>query len=231
VLVLVENDAPAERGRLVQLAEKGWHQGICVLWLAPSRPLLPAACRVFLDVGSSEGCEGGVGYVQEGKVVTPVAVDTLSLKQTLAAARSLAPVEDSGAPVDDDGDLPRAVSLLSLTGTELARSEHAVIERWGESRSIITGPYAPATPCRRPGNLRAIVGQSAQGTFSLDLRTDGPHALVGGTTGAGKSELLQAWILAMASSHSPSGSPSCSWTTRAGRLFGTVWSCPTRWVW
>ena len=37
----------------------------------------------------------------------------------------------------------------------------------------------------------------------LDLRTQGPHALVGGTTGAGKSEFLQAWVLGMAAAHSP----------------------------
>src|SRR6185437_3973936 len=63
--------------------------------------------------------------------------------------------------------------------------------------------YAPAVLPRKPGNLRAIVGQSSQGTFSVDIRSDGPHALVGGTTGAGKSELLQAWILGMAAAHSP----------------------------
>ncbi len=87
--------------------------------------------------------------------------------------------------------------------TDLASSEQAVIEKWGESRSILTGPYAPAVLPRKPGNLRAIVGQSSQGTFSVDIRSDGPHALVGGTTGAGKSELLQAWILGMAAAHSP----------------------------
>ncbi|MEO6144170.1 MAG: FtsK/SpoIIIE domain-containing protein, partial [Dermatophilaceae bacterium] len=200
LLVLVENDAPAERGRLVQLAENGWRHGVVVLWLAPTTALLPAACRVFLEV---EGCRGAVGYVREGSLVTPVVVDTLSHGETLAAARSLAPVEDSGAPVDDESDLPRAVSLLALTGTELARSGQAVIERWGESRSILTGPFAPKIPSRKPGNLRAIVGQSALGTYSVDLRADGPHALVGGTTGAGKSELLQTWILGMASAHSP----------------------------
>jgi len=200
VLVLVENDAPVERNRLVQLAEKGWHQGICVLWLAPTTSSLPAACRVFLEI---EGTRGSAGYVEEGKLVTSVVVDSVSLEQTRAAARLLAPVEDSGAPVDDASDLPRAVSLLTLTGTELAHSENAVLERWGESRSILTGPFAPETPFRRAGNLRAIIGQSAQGTFSVDLRADGPHALVGGTTGAGKSELLQAWILGMASAHSP----------------------------
>jgi DNA segregation ATPase FtsK/SpoIIIE, S-DNA-T family len=53
------------------------------------------------------------------------------------------------------------------------------------------------------GTLRAVIGQSSSGPHALDLRTDGPHALVGGTTGAGKSELLQAWILSMAAAHSP----------------------------
>ena len=200
VLLLVENDAPAERSRLVQLAERGWHQGICVLWLAPTTPALPAACRVFLEV---DGSQGGAGYVKDGTMVTSVVVEAANLETTLATARLLAPVEDCGAPVDDASDLPRSVSLLTLTGTELAHSESAVLERWGESRSILTGPFAPRTPQRRAGNLRAIIGQSAQGTFSVDLRTDGPHALVGGTTGAGKSELLQAWILGMATAHSP----------------------------
>ncbi|MDJ0339728.1 FtsK/SpoIIIE domain-containing protein [Cryobacterium sp. PH31-O1] len=37
----------------------------------------------------------------------------------------------------------------------------------------------------------------------LDLREQGPHALVGGTTGSGKSEFLQTWIMSMASEHSP----------------------------
>jgi S-DNA-T family DNA segregation ATPase FtsK/SpoIIIE len=221
VLVLVENDAAAERSRLVQIAERGWPKGICVLWLAPTTPSLPAACRVFLEVAGAqdpevaaapngsversamEGPQGGVGYVRDGTLVTSVTVDAVSAEQTLATARLLAPVEDSGALADDAGDLPRAVSLLTLTGTDLAHCENAVLERWGESHSILSGPFAPPTPYRRAGNLRAIIGQSTHGTFSVDLRADGPHALVGGTTGAGKSELLQSWILGMASAHSP----------------------------
>ena len=35
------------------------------------------------------------------------------------------------------------------------------------------------------------------------MREHGPHALVGGTTGSGKSEFLQSWILGMATAHSP----------------------------
>ena len=201
VLVLVEGDAPVDRSRLVAIAERGHRHGIVVLWLAETQQLLPAACRTFLVVADDQSSLAG--YVHAGEEVQPVAVDHIGSDEAIACARRLAPVVDAGVPVDDASDLPRAVSMLTLAGTDLASSEEAVIEKWGESRSILTGPYAPAVLPRKPGNLRAVVGQSSQGTFSVDLRADGPHALVGGTTGAGKSELLQAWILGMAAAHSP----------------------------
>ncbi|MDF2091327.1 FtsK/SpoIIIE domain-containing protein [Knoellia sp. 3-2P3] len=203
VVVLVEDDAPVERSRLVQLAENGWRHGVVVVWVAPTTPLLPAACRTFVET-SADGSTDTVGFVGEAVVRTPVTTDTVAAADVERAARLMAPVVDSGVPVDDDSDLPRSVSFLSLVGPELAEAPGAVIERWGESRSILTGPYAaPADARAKAGNLRAVVGQSTQGTFSIDLRADGPHALVGGTTGAGKSELLQAWILGMAAAHSP----------------------------
>jgi S-DNA-T family DNA segregation ATPase FtsK/SpoIIIE len=52
--------------------------------------------------------------------------------------------------------------------------------------------------------LRAPVGLDAAGVVELDLVGDGPHAVVAGTTGAGKSELLVSWVLAMATRHPPS---------------------------
>lgn len=41
------------------------------------------------------------------------------------------------------------------------------------------------------------------GPLDIDLVRDGPHAVIGGTTGSGKSELLISWVLAMAAAHSP----------------------------
>ena len=46
--------------------------------------------------------------------------------------------------------------------------------------------------------LACAVGIAATGPWSVDLVGDGPHAVIGGTTGSGKSELLTSWILAMA---------------------------------
>jgi S-DNA-T family DNA segregation ATPase FtsK/SpoIIIE len=54
----------------------------------------------------------------------------------------------------------------------------------------------------RPG-LSAPLGVAADGVAVIDLVADGPHAVVAGTTGAGKSELLTSWVLGMAAGRSP----------------------------
>ncbi|MDN5909694.1 MAG: hypothetical protein L0J13_10460 [Brevibacterium sp.] len=47
------------------------------------------------------------------------------------------------------------------------------------------------------------IGRGSHGDVAIDLFDDGPHALVAGTTGSGKSILLQTWLLAMALEHPP----------------------------
>lgn len=50
----------------------------------------------------------------------------------------------------------------------------------------------------------AAVGVDADGTvLGLDVVGDGPHVLVGGTTGSGKSEFLRVLALSIAAEHSP----------------------------
>lgn len=53
-----------------------------------------------------------------------------------------------------------------------------------------------------PG-LPAAIGRSAQGEVVLDIVADGPHAIVTGTTGTGKSEFLVTWVTAMAQTNGP----------------------------
>ena len=54
-------------------------------------------------------------------------------------------------------------------------------------------------------SLAAPLGVSTKGVVSLDLHQskDGPHGLVAGTTGSGKSELLQSYVLSMAVKYHP----------------------------
>ncbi|HEU0256846.1 MAG TPA: FtsK/SpoIIIE domain-containing protein, partial [Microbacteriaceae bacterium] len=53
------------------------------------------------------------------------------------------------------------------------------------------------------GGLPCPVGLRDGVVCRVDLVRDGPHAVVGGTTGSGKSELLTTWVAAMARAASP----------------------------
>ena len=54
----------------------------------------------------------------------------------------------------------------------------------------------------RPG-LTVPIGLGLEGVRTLDLQNDGPHLLVAGTTGSGKSELLRSLAVALALSYPP----------------------------
>ena len=108
-----------------------------------------------------------------------------------------------GAHVEELGDLPRSVNLLSLLGHELVASPDRAVERWRQNDSIHDRSGGTPSKSKRVGRLRAIVGHGVLDAMHLDLRAQGPHALVGGTTGSGKSEFLQAWVLGMAAEYSP----------------------------
>lgn len=198
VVLIVEDDANVDRGRLTRLTERGPDVGIFVIWIAASLASLPAVCRDFLVVG--DGREATTGAVRLGRAMYPISCEGVSAELAGKLGRMLAPLVDVGKPVDDDSDLPRAVSYLSLSGTELAESSRSVTERWGESNSVAATAVANQ---KAQGSLRALVGSKGMEPMYLDLKNDGPHALVGGTTGSGKSEFLQSWVLGMAAAYSP----------------------------
>lgn len=79
-----------------------------------------------------------------------------------------------------------APSLEELYGLNDPMLWRSIVPRWLASPS-----------------MRTQVGIGADGPFFVDLAAQGPHALVAGTTGSGKSVLLQSWCLSMALHNSP----------------------------
>lgn len=199
--VLVIVDAPlVDIGRLTRLAENGPAVGVHILWVAAEKRLIPAACRTYLDLG--DGTAPIVGMVREEELVAPVRVEAADAETAARVSRRLAPVVDAGMPTVDESDVPRSVSVISLLGQEMAVDSEQILGRWRENGSL-TDRSAPPKPRDRASDLLATVGHSGTDPFTLDLRTQGPHALVGGTTGSGKSEFLQAWVLGLAHRYSP----------------------------
>ncbi len=77
-----------------------------------------------------------------------------------------------------------------------------------------------------PNGLAAAVGVGIAGPRLLDLVAHGPHAVVGGTTGSGKSEFLVSWVLAMASTHSPEAFTALLIDFKGGAAFARLADLP-----
>ena len=71
-----------------------------------------------------------------------------------------------------------------------------VVSNWMRERERAAGPAEASQP--------AVIGSGERGPVCFDLAAYGPHALVAGTTGSGKSALLRQWCLALAVTQPPS---------------------------
>ncbi len=90
------------------------------------------------------------------------------------------------------------------------RSEEAlvgVVPRSVALSDLHPGADDPATVQRgwqgRPRSTRCVLGVGPAGPVEVDLAVDGPHALVAGTTGSGKSELLRTLVTGLALGNRP----------------------------
>lgn len=85
----------------------------------------------------------------------------------------------------DTAALPDHVTVSELVSWDNGE----VVRRW---RGAHSGARVPA-----------VIGSSRRGPLVLDLVADGPHLLVAGTTGSGKSEFLRSMVLSLCLNHSP----------------------------
>ncbi|GAA3444243.1 FtsK/SpoIIIE domain-containing protein [Planomonospora venezuelensis] len=166
-----------------QVLRQGPRAGVYTLALDDDQRLLPEECATVVQV-SADGrlrLRGG-GLDGLGEILA----DQVTTSWSDRLARSLAPIRDVSR--DDPGlALPGSARLLDLLGLPPgsgAVSGTALAARWGRSTA-------------------AVIGAGPDGPFSVDLRADGPHALIAGTTGAGKSELLQTLICSLAVANRP----------------------------
>ncbi|WRZ91342.1 FtsK/SpoIIIE domain-containing protein [Streptomyces sp. NBC_01007] len=100
-------------------------------------------------------------------------------------ARALSALRDISGETEDSA-LPGASRLLDVLQLEPPTGD-AISARWRMGGQSTT----------------AVIGESYDGAFGIDMRRDGPHGLIAGTTGSGKSELLQTIVASLAVANTP----------------------------
>ena len=176
---------------------------VAVLWLSPTAVGLPRhlGCTVEVDELRATLHRSG-DHAEEVHSIEP---DVLHEDEVLPRARRLAAWRPGGSTVElGPGDragggaagssraAPASARLAEvLAHPELVDDAQRVLATWAASRD------------RGGDGLAAPIGRAGAGVVSVDLELDGPHALVAGTTGAGKSELLRTLLGSLALHHPP----------------------------
>ncbi|KAA0913988.1 hypothetical protein FGF04_38640, partial [Streptomyces apricus] len=226
-VVVVDGDpgSAAVRDAVARLAVEGPQVGIHVVCLAetpaasPSSPVADtyeAACAVspvFRACGAVALLSGDVatalrllrvapgaqGHGMSGGPVghgTVAAVDAVSTAWAERFARALAPLRTDAAGERHtrvSAPLPQSARLLDELG--LARATPAsLMARWAD---------AADDPEALGGRVTAVLGAGPRGPVAVDLPHEGPHLLVEGPPGSGRTELLRAVAASLAAAERP----------------------------
>ena len=166
---------------LISLLREGPEVGVYAICLDAEERLLPAECQA---VAVAEGPRLRVQQTGETTILG-VRPDYVGTAWCSRVARGLAPIRDVSDD-DEGGGLPDSSRLLDILRLD-PPGPTEIISRWRTGgRSTV-----------------AMVGESLDGRFGVDLRRDGPHGLIAGTTGSGKSELLQTIVASLAVANRP----------------------------
>jgi DNA segregation ATPase FtsK/SpoIIIE, S-DNA-T family len=164
---------------LISLLQDGPAVGIRFLCLDEDVRQLPEECRAVVVPGDDDLL---TARVTRDTPVEGIRADLVSIAWCERLARALAPIRDV-SDEDLSGNLPPASRLVDvLLSSGVGTDPDRIGAGWAT----------------RPRSTVAVIGEGGDGPFAVDIRRDGPHALVAGTTGSGKSELLQTLIASLA---------------------------------
>lgn len=159
--------------------------GFTVILLAEQCEDLPNSCECIIQ---NDGQFSGCYDVRTGKR-TPIIFDEVSLMKLERMARRQADTEVKETEVGSE--VPEQVTFMEMYGISQLKDLH-IEERWKKNRTY--------------RSMKALIGQKAGGTdcyLDVHEKYHGPHGLIAGTTGSGKSELLQTYMLSLAVNFSP----------------------------
>ncbi len=160
--------------------------------IVESVDLLPDVCSTVVLMDADFPGSGRFSRPQAGVEIEDIVVSGISESLARKCSRRLARYDDPDMDVTGT-DVPRRVPIMGLLGISSFDPE-IVKQRWERHRCSVK-ELAESNPLAKPP-LATPIGRSDEGLVTLDIVNDGPHGLIGGTSGAERRSCFADWYSA-----------------------------------
>ncbi len=186
ILVFFYDEYGFKSHPISKFVDKAAELGATFLFFADKKADTPLGCNYLIE--SDKVGQGRLVSATDSQSAIDFTYNEISDGTARKIVELLAPVYTE--EISLEGTLTKNISLFQLLNI-IAVDDLNLTERW-ESTQVYKSMAAP-------------IGVTKSGIVNLDLhdKAHGPHGLVAGTTGSGKSEILQTYILSMATLFSP----------------------------
>lgn len=161
--------------------------GLSTIMIVENYEELPNECAKIIE--NDRIFAGIYGIDDDITQRKPIRFDVINADSVENFARRIADVEVR--ELETGGEIPNSLTFFDMFGITTLNGLN-VMDRWRKNRTY--------------DSLKAIVGFKAGNIpcyLDVHEKYHGPHGLVAGTTGSGKSETLQTYILSLAINFSP----------------------------
>lgn len=169
-----------------RFVDKAKDLGVTFIFFGEKMSDIPQGCGNIIQI--QDNYNAVLMNCENKKDVIPFEYQVISLEKAKNIVRFVAPVYTE--EISLESSLTKNITLFELLNI-LNVEDIDLGKNWKDSQVYKT--------------MKAPIGVSKSGIVYLDLhdKAHGPHGLVAGTTGSGKSEILQTYILSMATLFHP----------------------------
>lgn len=187
--ILFVSDASLLEGELIRkyIYEPREEYGFTVFLMSETCEQLPNVCENIIQNDSF--FQGSYNVMENNEKRQTIVFDQVDWKSLEDFGRRILKLRVN--EIESNAEIPGSLDFLSMYQVH-RMEELAAEERWRKSRTY--------------NSMKALIGKKAgNADCYLDIheKYHGPHGLIAGTTGSGKSETLQTYMLSLAINFSP----------------------------
>lgn len=187
--MLFVSDAALLEGELIRkyIYEPREEYGFTVFLMSETCEQLPNVCEDIIQ--NDEYFQGFYNAMENSEKRQTIVFDSVTPEALELFGRTILQLRVN--EIESNAEIPSSLDFLSMYKIHRVEELEAQ-ERWRKSRTY--------------NSMKALVGQKAGNTdcyLDIHEKYHGPHGLIAGTTGSGKSETLQTYMLSLAINFSP----------------------------